>query len=103
MIDPDAPSAKNPIYQHWLHWLVINNDQNILSYTGPNPPAGSGKHRYQIIIYEQEHSLNTQHVKKTLAENNISETNRGSFNHKKFVERYRLKEITRLEYTAQRK
>ena len=24
MVDPDAPSRKNPTAAQWLHWLVVN-------------------------------------------------------------------------------
>lgn len=24
VVDPDAPSRKNPTYRHWLHWLEVN-------------------------------------------------------------------------------
>ena len=24
LVDPDAPSSKNPINKHWIHWGVMN-------------------------------------------------------------------------------
>lgn len=57
MIDPDAPSPSNPINKYHLHWLIINNDQTIMEYSGPSPPLHSGTHRYYTCIFEQEEEL----------------------------------------------
>lgn len=61
MVDPDAPNKNNPIYKYWLHWLTINNTEEIIEYQGPNPPhpieSGSGKHRYYILIFEQKDKI----------------------------------------------
>ncbi|CAH1258077.1 PEBP4 [Branchiostoma lanceolatum] len=70
MVDPDAPSAKNPQMKYWRHWLVtfISGDDlqkgirskdwgstgfgNILTtYEPPTPPPGSGRHRYQFLLF----------------------------------------------------
>ncbi|KJH40733.1 phosphatidylethanolamine-binding protein, partial [Dictyocaulus viviparus] len=60
MIDPDAPSRKNPKNRDFLHWLVVNipgNDVNrgkeVVSYFGPKPPFGTGLHRYYLLAYKQ--------------------------------------------------
>lgn len=60
MVDPDAPSPKNPIYRHFLHWLVVNqsdksNGKVINKYTGPNPPEG--EHRYFVCILQQKNKI----------------------------------------------
>uniref|UniRef100_A0A6C0LQZ9 Phosphatidylethanolamine-binding protein n=1 Tax=viral metagenome TaxID=1070528 RepID=A0A6C0LQZ9_9ZZZZ len=57
MIDPDAPNRINPIYKYVLHWLIINNDQTFVSFIPPNPPKGSGKHRYCFILFKQKSYL----------------------------------------------
>lgn len=72
--DPDAPSAKNPRKNPWVHWLVYDlpstiqklensvdisklggkegsNDYGNSQYDGPCPPAGSGPHRYFFKLY----------------------------------------------------
>jgi len=58
MIDIDAPSHDNPIYSPWLHWLIINIQNNskneLIPYYPPTPPKGSGNHRYIFILYEQQ-------------------------------------------------
>ncbi|KAH7957694.1 protein D2 [Rhipicephalus sanguineus] len=59
MIDADAPSRQQPSK---LHWMVLNgnNDDRFhdgdeaLSYKGPNPPKGSGAHRYVFLVYCQD-------------------------------------------------
>lgn len=66
MIDPDAPSKKNPIYKNWLHWIAgnIKSDGKTLSfvtivqYAKPSPPKNSGVHRYIIFLYKQQNKIN---------------------------------------------
>ena len=57
MVDPDAPSCTNPSKKYYLHWLKINNNDNVMPFVPPTPPKGSGEHRYYIILYEQSHHL----------------------------------------------
>jgi len=61
MLDPDAPSSKNPKFRSWLHWIVINiqngrvkNGTEIVPYKAPTPPTGTGKHRYIFFLLQQE-------------------------------------------------
>jgi len=61
MLDPDAPSRKNPKFRSWLHWIVINiqsgsakNGTEMFPYQPPTPPPGSGKHRYIFFLLPQE-------------------------------------------------
>lgn len=61
MLDPDAPSKKEPKFRSWLHWLVINirdglvaNGTDVMPYMPPTPPKGSGKHRYVFLVFQQE-------------------------------------------------
>jgi len=73
MIDPDAPSKKNPRAANWNHWLVTNvegaslkagtgltNGKVLMKYSGPAPPKGSGPHRYVFIVYKQPRNLNSR-------------------------------------------
>jgi phosphatidylethanolamine-binding protein (PEBP) family uncharacterized protein len=53
MVDRDAPSAANPINRFYLHWMIINTHYTAIKYAPPNPPQGSGEHRYYVILYEQ--------------------------------------------------
>lgn len=79
--DPDAPSAKNPGPEPWVHWVIYNipadarglpagiprdgeiNDpagaqqgrnswpSDNIGYRGPMPPPRSGPHRYFFKLY----------------------------------------------------
>lgn len=62
MVDPDAPSKKNPSCRCWVHWIVADNNvknkdsslgREIVRYQPPRPPSGSGKHRYYFLLYAQ--------------------------------------------------
>jgi len=69
VVDPDAPSASDPEYRHFLHWLVVNvpgtggdhidvhQGNTIAAYMGPAPPAKSGPHRYVLVVYKQKGQL----------------------------------------------
>ncbi|AEX61157.1 phosphatidylethanolamine-binding protein-like protein [Megavirus courdo11] len=63
MVDPDAPSRKNPIYKYFLHWLIINNNEIIMDFTPPAPPKNSGPHRYFIFVLKQNKLLNSSSIK----------------------------------------
>jgi hypothetical protein len=63
MVDADIVGAKLPNGQT-RHWLVngvtaatgvVKNDTavGITDYAGPGPAAGSGPHRYVVVLYEQ--------------------------------------------------
>jgi Raf kinase inhibitor-like YbhB/YbcL family protein len=84
--DPDAPSRKNPAPQPWVHWVLYNLPGDLtelpeglpreatlaspagakqgtnswpsdnIGYLGPEPPKGSGPHRYYFKLY----ALDTQ-------------------------------------------
>ncbi|XP_067626230.1 putative odorant-binding protein A5 [Eurosta solidaginis] len=60
MINPDAPSRKNPFLAEFLHWLVVNipdgdiNKGDIIDpYSGPMPPKLGGLFRYVFLVYKQ--------------------------------------------------
>ena len=58
MYDPDAPTANH----NFVHWIIINIQSNtkfdtLLTYTGPNPPPGSGVHRYIFNLYNQPNGI----------------------------------------------
>jgi phosphatidylethanolamine-binding protein len=58
MWDPDVPEQFQP---GWAHWIAVNlqspNDissKQLLSYSGPAPPKGTGIHRYFFGLFEQQ-------------------------------------------------
>lgn len=78
LIDPTAPDTRKPDSGPWRHLLMVNvpglklqkgvanleGSGEILSpYHGPNPPVGSGRHNYQLQIYEQPGKLIGPQVK----------------------------------------
>lgn len=81
MVDPDVPSAANPINKNWLHWLVVNTDDVVLPFVAPSPPEGSGEHRYYIYLCEQMHPLN------------ITKPNRSKFSVSSFMSINKLKPL----------
>ncbi|XP_018416343.1 PREDICTED: phosphatidylethanolamine-binding protein 4 [Nanorana parkeri] len=66
MVDPDAPSRSNPIHRFWRHWLITDIPGDVLlqgkvvtgtvtsPYYPPSPPAHTGYHRYQFMLYVQQ-------------------------------------------------
>lgn len=94
MVDPDAPSAKNPIYRYWLHWLIVNQSINsngnvVNRYMGPTPPKGSGTHRYYICVLEQNGPIS-----------GLQELPREKFNISQFVRENDLTLISCIKYTV---
>lgn len=54
MVDPDAPYPNDPKFKYFLHWFVVNNTEELMNYTPPNPPSDSDNHRYCVFVYKQE-------------------------------------------------
>ena len=71
-IDNDAPFASFNILSPILHWiqadLKISSSTNILTaegpvivnWIGPDPPPGSGPHRYIFLLYRQPSSFDSK-------------------------------------------
>ena len=62
--DPDAPSAAEPMYAEWVHWVCVNapaaalaagagGGEHECAYFGSAPGKGSGAHRYVLVAYAQ--------------------------------------------------
>lgn len=88
MVDPDAPSRKDPKFRSWRHWLVVNIPGNDVrsgevktKYMGSAPPHGSGLHRYIFLLFKQESNI------KVL---DFEEGARGSFTVRDFVSYHKL-------------
>jgi len=71
LLDPDAPSREAPTKRNFCHWLVVNipsdnagqvfldKGNELYSYVGPCPPAGTGIHRYCYLLFKQQGLLDT--------------------------------------------
>jgi hypothetical protein len=61
LTDPDAPSAADPKFSEFAHWVVVNaaaadvlgSGETLVSYHGAAPGPGSGAHRYCLVVYAQ--------------------------------------------------
>jgi len=49
-VDPDAPYPEKNIYKYWLHWIILNNDEEVIAYNPPDPPIDSDYHKYYFIL-----------------------------------------------------
>lgn len=95
MADPDAPSRKNPKYKYWLHWLVMNNNDEIIGFSPSNPPPKSGKHRYYIYLFEQPNKI------ENLPQSN--EYGRKNFSIDNFINKYKLSLVSGVMYETENK
>ncbi|CAG8739578.1 25701_t:CDS:2 [Gigaspora margarita] len=94
MVDPDAPSPKNPTHREWRHWIVGNipSDGNLSKatylndYMGPSPPSETGKHRYVFLLYHQQ----VPHIDYP----RLDKVKRNNFKACQFAEQYSLKLIS---------
>ncbi|XP_017780492.1 PREDICTED: protein D2-like [Nicrophorus vespilloides] len=93
MVDPDAPSRKEPKFREWHHWLVGNIPGNDLGkgdvlseYIGSGPPQGTDLHRYVFLVYKQPNKLTFDEKRLT----NRSGENRGKFHIRDFAKKYNL-------------
>ncbi|CAG9828743.1 unnamed protein product [Diabrotica balteata] len=93
MVDPDAPSRKEPKVSEVLHWSVGNvpgNDvakgETLAGYRGSGPPQGTGLHRYIFLVYKQSGKIefNEQRI------DNLTRTGRLNFSARKYAEKYNL-------------
>jgi hypothetical protein len=61
LTDPDAPSAADPKFGEFAHWVVVNaaaadvqgTGEALVAYHGSSPGPGSGVHRYCLVVYAQ--------------------------------------------------
>ncbi|HEV7280160.1 MAG TPA: YbhB/YbcL family Raf kinase inhibitor-like protein [Pirellulaceae bacterium] len=96
--DPDAPSPEQPADQPWIHWVLYDLpgdrrdlpedwDREVMShkfdsglsglnswpddnvgYRGPDPPPGSGAHRYVFTLYALDSRLDLDPAQTTHAD-----------------------------------
>ncbi|XP_055645335.1 protein D3-like [Toxorhynchites rutilus septentrionalis] len=97
MVDPDAPSRADPKFRSVCHWYVgnipggkIDKGEHRIAFIGSGPPQGTGLHRYVFLVYKQNGKINLSDAPRT---SNRSRNNRLNFQHKDFVNRYKLGEL----------
>jgi len=73
MVDMDAPAKGKDKNKNYLHWLTVNMPYDdvarsnlVQKYTPPNPPKGSGKHRYVILAFQQGGKIDHKELQKHL-------------------------------------
>ncbi|XP_034114658.1 LOW QUALITY PROTEIN: phosphatidylethanolamine-binding protein homolog F40A3.3 [Drosophila sulfurigaster albostrigata] len=95
MVDPDAPTRKDPKFREILHWAVINIPGNkvnlgqaVAEYVGSGPPEGTGLHRYIFLVYRQ-----SKKIEESLHINNRTRAGRLNFNTRQFVAKHGLGEL----------
>lgn len=84
LVDPDASSGT------WLHWMLINNKDQVMSYYPPTPPSRSGPHRYTFILYKQQGPIKIDLVE------------RGNFDAHSFAEKYNLQKIAKKVFVSEK-
>eukprot|EP01116_Phalansterium_solitarium_P003011 TRINITY_DN13435_c0_g1_i2.p1 TRINITY_DN13435_c0_g1~~TRINITY_DN13435_c0_g1_i2.p1 ORF type:complete len:203 (-),score=75.90 TRINITY_DN13435_c0_g1_i2:9-617(-) len=64
LVDPDAPSRREPKYRSWRHWIVTNipgcdvaHGATVSPYVGAAPMQGTGFHRYVFRLFRQPGSI----------------------------------------------
>lgn len=70
-LDNDAPFASFNILSPILHWIqadlkvspvtniLTSEEAAVVNWIGPDPPPGSGPHRYVFLLYQQPSSFNS--------------------------------------------
>ena len=102
MIDPDAPSRKDPSFGECKHWLVMNipgsvysepdvsKGETLSTYKGSGPPKDTGYHRYVFLVYKQLGVINTNDKSPKAA--------RPKFKVRTFAKQYNLGEPIAINY-----
>ncbi|KAI6171785.1 hypothetical protein M3Y98_00900900 [Aphelenchoides besseyi] len=100
MVDPDAPSRKDPKFGQYRHWLVINIPGNniakgkvISSYYEPAPPEKTRWHRYVFAIFKRNGRIGNVQEKE-------DEDDRAKWNVSKFASRNGLKQVAGSYFVA---
>ncbi|XP_017780490.1 PREDICTED: protein D3-like, partial [Nicrophorus vespilloides] len=101
MVDPDAPSRKDPKFKEVNHWLVTNilgkdikTGDVITAYLGSGPPNGTGLHRYVFLLFKQPKKLEFDEPKTEA----LSREHRLNFDVKKFAKKYNLGEPVAINF-----
>ncbi|XP_066924242.1 protein D1-like [Clytia hemisphaerica] len=100
MLDPDAPSRKDPSQRSWLHWLIVNIHNadistgfEVVEYNPPTPPKNSGFHRYVFLLIVQPKKEKEY----------LPIVKRGKFNINKYATNHSLTNLAGLTYFQTKK
>ncbi|KAG0696767.1 phosphatidylethanolamine-binding protein [Suillus ampliporus] len=110
MTDPDAPSRENPKFSQWRHWVVTGvkpppaseavetgnfvahlTKPVVTPYCPPSPPAGSGKHRYVLLLFQEPNADFS--VPANAPERDNKFVNRRNWDVARFAKKYGLKPV----------
>jgi phosphatidylethanolamine-binding protein (PEBP) family uncharacterized protein len=89
MVDPDA------VRPEWRHWLICNipgskldHGSVVTEYYGPNPPLGTGPHRYVFLLCEQaDGKVDVERMVETHAAGRM---HGGGFHTRKFMDQFKM-------------
>ncbi|PPQ83168.1 hypothetical protein CVT25_005415 [Psilocybe cyanescens] len=108
MTDPDAPSRVDPKFGEWRHWILSGltspraelasssqgqilkkSKSTITPYYPPEPPAGSGPHRYVFLLFREP--AGGIAIPDDAVERKAESGNRSKWNAMAFAHQYDLK------------
>ncbi len=109
--DPDAPNTAEPKFAEWQHWVqvnvrvdkdsgaVVDKGESVTAFFGPAPGKDSGRHRYCLVVYEQEAAINVDPAEKLPLASGFPA--RRSFNSRSFASKHNLSPVAALSFFAQ--
>ena len=108
MVDPDAGIRRevgiNGLFKVnpdsvWLHWLKMNiklgegrDGNEVMSYSPPKPPLGSGEHRYYFLVLLQPDKIE---------KGKMADAARANFPAKKFIDSVGLKLVDHVMFRTE--
>lgn len=99
MVDPDAQSKLDPNLKNWLHWMIINTNNNIIPFQPSAPGQNSGLHRYYFYLFKQNKYINPSEIIAIYFKDH--KINRSNFNKENFIKKYKLELIAENHYLTE--
>ncbi|THH16201.1 hypothetical protein EW146_g4401 [Bondarzewia mesenterica] len=111
MLDPDAPTRKEPIYRQFRHWVItglkaplegdlktanvvaLHTHPSTTPYRPPGPRSASGLHRYTFLLFQEPSSEQGFTIPRDAPEHGVALEERRKWNAVQFGERHGLKLI----------
>ncbi|KZT06717.1 PEBP-like protein [Laetiporus sulphureus 93-53] len=109
MVDPDAPSRKDPKFKCFRHWVLtglkspahsasttadpqaLKTKASTTPYRPPGPRPGSGQHRYIFLLYQEPASSEPLAIPQGAAEHESTLEERRSWDPIAFGDKYGLR------------